>query len=221
MKNITRKLSLFLAILTLTSIFFTNISVSANSLEDPYAKYIDDTYMETTNNYIKGLTDRLIKFIPSKNVCIDYLYQEILLHRLLLFTSYTVEQYTKNPELLDITDDITDYYSGQLKELRDSLPEVINSIKSQNLKNDDADYMKDYKGIVDKMILDLSSIKNDESFESTYIKQSIAILEAIYSLSNNSLKYSKNTLTKEISESIVKNTPTYISRLQTLQKSIK
>lgn len=221
MKKFTKKLCAFLAVLTLSSIFIGNLSISAQTIEDPYANYIDDPYTEVTGDYIKGLTDRLINFKPSGDVCVDYLYQEILLHRALLFTAYNIEQFTQNPELLDIADDIDEYYLGELRELRNSLPNIIKQLKAENLKNDDTAYMKDYKDVIDNMNKELSSINSNESAESTYIKQSIALLEAIDSLSKNSLKYSKNTLTKDISDSIVKNTSTYIARLQTLQKSLK
>lgn len=221
MKKINKKLCILLAILTLTSIFNVNITTFAQTIEDPYSNYIDDPYIEVTNDYIQGLADRLTKFKPSGDVAVDYLSQEILLHRALLFASYNVEQFTKNPELLDITDDITDYYLGELKELKELLPNVIKEIKSKNLKNDDTTYMNDYKGIIDNMNKELSSINSKESAEVIYLKQSLAILQAMYSLSQNSLKYSKGTLTKEISESIVKDTPTYISKLQELQKNLK
>lgn len=221
MKKITKKLYAFLAVLTVSSIFISNITTSAKTIEDPYANYIDDPYIEATNDYIKGLTDRLTNFKPSGDVWVDYLYQEIVLHRALLFVAHNIEQFTKNPQLLDIADDIDDYYLGELTELRELLPNVIKQIKAENLKNDDTAYMKDYKDVIDKMNKDLSSINSNESDEATYIKQSIALLEAIDSLSKNGLKYSKNTLTKDIADSIVKNTSGYITRLQTLQKNLK
>lgn len=221
MKKFTRKLCAFLAIFTLTYVFISNLPTSAQTIEDPYANYIDDPYTEVTGDYIKGLTDRLNNFKPSGDVSIDYLYQEILLHRALLFTAYSIKQFTQNPELLDIADDIDEYYLGELRELRNSLPYVINQIKAENLKNDDTAYMKDYKDVINKMNKELSSINSNENTESTYIKQNIALLEAIELLSKNSLKYSNNTLTKNISDSIVKNTPTYTTILQTLQKSLK
>ena len=74
MKKQKKFLSLFLASLTLLSILSNSILVSAKSFEDPYSKYMVDSYIETTNDYINGLTDRLIKFTPSKDVCVDFLY---------------------------------------------------------------------------------------------------------------------------------------------------
>lgn len=221
MKKQKKFLSLFLASLTLLSILSNSILVSAKSFEDPYSKYMVDSYIETTNDYIYGLADRLIKFTPSKDVCVDFLYQEILLHRALLFTTSNIESFTKNPELLDITDDISDYYSGELKEMREALTNLITLLKTTDFKNDDTAYMKDYKAVIDKMVSELSTTNAKESDEATYLKQSLAILDAIYSLAENSLKYSKNTLTKEIAESIIKNTDTYINSLQALQKTIK
>lgn len=216
-----KKLSLFLAALSLFSMLSNSISTYAQYSEDPYSKYVDDPYIETTKDFIGGLTYRLSKFTPSKDVAVDFLYQEILLHRALLFATYSIEEYTRNPELLDITDDITDFYSGEIKEIRETLSKITGLLKTTDLKNDDTAYIKDYKSVIAKMSDELSSTTPKESAEETYIKQSLALLEAIYSLAENSVKYSKNTLTKDISESIIKNTSSYINRLQTLQKSIK
>ena len=55
--------------------------------------------------------------------------QEILLHRALLSAEYNIEWFTRSPKLLDIAVDIDEYYLGELRELIDSLPNVIKQLK--------------------------------------------------------------------------------------------
>ena len=148
-----KHLSLLLSILILTIILFNNLSVYAfssyttdpidtstlNDLtqitevsEDPYSAFIDDSYYNITNDYLTTIINKLSSLPPSGNPCIDYLGEEILLHRAILFTSHIIQGYTSNPELIDITDDIIENYTGELKEMRIELAKLIDNSKKNN-----------------------------------------------------------------------------------------
>ena len=111
-------ISFLLAILTLLSMLLCNLSVSATCIENPYSQFIDDPYYEVTHDYINGIVSKLSNLPASGSVCIDYLGEEILLHRAILFATHNIESYSSNPELTDISDDIIDNYTGELKEMR-------------------------------------------------------------------------------------------------------
>ena len=105
-------ISFLLAILTLLSMLLCNLSVSATCIENPYSQFIDDPYYEVTHDYINGIVSKLSNLPASGSVCIDYLGEEILLHRAILFATHNIESYSSNPELTDISDDIIDNYTG-------------------------------------------------------------------------------------------------------------
>lgn len=215
-------LSLFLALLTLTSILLCNLSVSAECIENPYSQFIDDPYYKITSGFINEISDKLVKLPGSGSVCIDYLSEEILLHRALLFTANNIESYSSNPELTDITDDIIDNYTGELKEMRMELTKLIDTYgKDKNQLKEDTEYIKQYKVIVDKLANDLKEINANDSNELTYIKQTIAILQASYDISSIDNKCAKSQLVKEIAKNEITNTKQYISRLKTLETALK
>ncbi|WP_195988774.1 hypothetical protein [Clostridium sp. D53t1_180928_C8] len=217
-----RFLSCLLSILTLLSIILYTLPVSASSIENPYSQFVDDPYYEVTSDFITGITDKLSKLPASGSVCIDYLGEEILLHRAILFATNNIESYSNNPELIDISDDIIDNYTGELKEMRIELGRLIDTYgkNKESLKEDD-DYIKQYKVIVDKLIKDLSEIKESESNEKTYIKQAIALLQASHDISSMNTKCAKSELVKEIAKDEITNTQEYISRLKTLETALK
>lgn len=215
-------LSFLLSALTLTSILLCNLSTSASCIENPYSQFVDDPYYEVTSDYINGIVDKLSKLPASGSVCIDYLGEEILLHRAILFASNNIESYSNNPELLDITDDIIDSYTGELREMREELGTLIDTYEKnkEQLKEDD-DYIKQYKVIVDKLVKDLSLVKSSDNNEVTYIKQAIAILQASHDISSINNKCAKSALVKKIAKNEITNTEGYISRLKTLEAAFK
>ena len=215
-------ISFLLAILTLLSMLLCNLSVSATCIENPYSQFIDDPYYEVTHDYINGIVSKLSNLPASGSVCIDYLGEEILLHRAILFATHNIESYSSNPELTDISDDIIDNYTGELKEMRIELSKLIDTYgKDKNLLKEDTEYIKQYKTIIDKLKKDLSQINASDSNEVTYIKEAIAILQASRDLSSIDNKCAKSDLVKEIAKNEITNTEAYISRLKTLEKALK
>lgn len=217
-----RFLSCLLAILTLLSMILCNLPVSASSIENPYSQFVDDPYYEVTSDFITGITDKLSKLPASGSVCIDYLAEEILLHRAILFATTNIESYSNNPELTDISDDIIDNYTGELKEMRIELSKLIDTYgKNKEVLKEDDDYIKQYKLIVNKLIKDLSEIKESESNEKAYIQQAIALLQASHDISSIDNKCATSELVKEIAKDEITNTQGYISRLKTLESALK
>lgn len=215
-------ISFLLAVLTLLSMILYNLSVSAACIENPYSQFIDDPYYEITHDYINGIVSKLSNLPSSGSVCIDYLGEEILLHRAILFATHNIESYSSNPELTDISDDIIDNYTGELKEMRIELSRLIDTYgKSKEQFKEDTEYIKQYKVIIDKLQKDLAEVKASDSNEITYIKQAIALLQASHDISELDNKCAKSELVKEISKNEVTNTEAYISRLKTLQSAFK
>lgn len=211
-----------LAILTLLSMLLCSLPVSATCIENPYSQFIDDPYYEVTHDYINGIVSKLSNLPASGSVCINYLGEEILLHRAILFATNNIESYSSNPELIDISDDIIDNYTGELKELRIELSKLIDTYgKNKEKFKEDAEYIKQYKVIIDKLQKDLSAISPSESNEMTYIKQVISLLQASHDISALDNKCAKSELVKEISKNEVTNTEAYISRLKILESALK
>lgn len=211
-----------LAVLTLTSLLLYNLPVSAASIENPYSQFIDDPYYDITSDFIDKIVDKLSKLPASGNVSIDYLIEEILLHRAILFSSNNISSYSKNPELIDITDDIIDNYTGELREMRIELARIIDTYsKKEKLPDKDANYIKQYKVIINELSKKLSEISENDSNEKTYIKQAIALLQASHDISSINDNFDESPLVKKISENEVTNTESYISRLKTLETAIK
>lgn len=215
-------ISFLLAVLTLLSMILCNLPVSAACIENPYSKFIDDPYYEITHDYINGIVSKLSNLPSSGSVCIDYLSEEILLHRAILFATHNIESYSSNPELTDISDDIIDTYTGELKEMRIELSRLIDTYgKSKEQFKEDTEYIKQYKVIIDKLQKDLAEVKTSDSNEISYIKQAIALLQASHDISALDNKCTKSELVKEISKNEVTNTQSYISRLKTLESAFK
>lgn len=237
-----RNLSLFLATLTLSTLVTSSIptyayepniidttetsssdsSLETNELaENPYSSFIDETYYNITTDYLNGIIDKLTKLPASGSVCIDYLSEEILLHRAILFASHNIQGYTSNPELIDIIDDIVDNYTGELKEMREELNKLIENAKNTKDLKEDTEYHKNFKVIADKLSKEISKIPTNESNELTYIKQINAILQASHDIALLDNKCAKSELVKEIAKNEVTNTQAYISRLKTIQSALK
>ena len=237
-----KNLNLFLATLTLSTLVTSSIptyayepnhiditetSTSDNSLEtnelaeNPYSSFIDDPYYNITTDYLNGIIDKLTKLPASGSVCIDYLAEEILLHRAILFTSHNIQGYTSNPELIDIIDDIMDNYTGELKEMREELNKLIENAKNTKDLKEDTEYHKNYKIIADKLSKEISKIPANESNELTYIKEINALLQASHDIALLDNKCAKNELVKEIAKVTITNTEEYMSRLKTLEQSLK
>ena len=215
-------ITFLLAILTLLSMILYNLPVSAACIENPYSQFIDDPYYEVTSDYINGIVSKLSKLPSSGSVCIDYLGEEILLHRAILFATHNIESYSSNPELIDIVDDIIDNYTGELKEMRIELSRLIDTYgKSKEQFKEDTEYIKQYKVIIDKLQKDLAAVKASDSNEISYINQAIALLQASHDISALDNKCAKSALVKEISKNETTNTQAYISRLKTLQSALK
>lgn len=215
-------ISFLLAILTLLSMTLCNLPVSAACIENPYSQFIDDPYYKVTHDHINGIVSTLSKLPSSGSVCIDYLGEEILLHRAILFATNNIESYSSNPELIDISDDIIDNYTGELKEMRIELSRLIDTYgKSKEEVKEDTEYIKQYKVIIDKLEKDLSDVKPSDNNEIAYIKQAIALLQASHDISALDNKCAKSELVKKIAKNEVTNTEAYISRLKTLQSSLK
>lgn len=211
-----------LAILTLVSMLLFSLPVSATCIENPYSQFIDDPYYEVTSDYITGIVSKLSNLSASGSICIDYLGEEILLHRAILFATHNIESYSSNPELTDISDDMIDNYTGEIKEMRIELSKLIDTYgKTKEQFKDDTEYIKQYKVIIDKLQKDLAEVKASDSNEIAYIKQAIAILQASYSISLLDNKCAKSELVKETSKSEIINTQAYISRLKALESSLK
>ena len=215
-------ITFLLAILTLLSMILYNLPVSAACIENPYSQFIDDPYYEVTSDYINGIVSKLSNLPASGSVCIDYLGEEILLHRAILFATHNIESYSSNPELTDISDDIIDNYTGELKEMRIELSRLIDTYgKSKEQFKEDTEYIKQYKVIIDKLQKDLAAVKASDSNEISYINQAIALLQASHDISALDNKCAKSELVKEISKNETTNTQAYISRLKTLQSALK
>lgn len=211
-----------LAMLTLVSMLLFSLPVSATCIENPYSQFIDDPYYEVTSDYITGIVSKLSNLSASGSICIDYLGEEILLHRAILFATHNIESYSSNPELTDISDDMIDNYTGEIKEMRIELSKLIDTYgKTKEQFKDDTEYIKQYKVIIDKLQKDLAEVKASDSNEIAYIKQAIAILQASYSISLLDNKCAKSELVKETSKSEIINTQAYISRLKLLESSLK
>lgn len=217
-----RFISFLLATLTLISMILCSIPVSAATTENPYSQFIDDPYYEVTSDYLSGIIDKLSNLGASGSVCIDYLGEEILLHRAILFTTTIIESYSNNPELTDISDDIIDNYTGELREMRIELSKLIDTYgKNKEQIKDDSEYIKQYKVTIDKLKKDLSQINASDRNELVYIKQAIALLQASYDISSLDNKCVKNDLVKKISKNETSNTQAYITRLKTLESALK
>lgn len=211
-----------LSMLTLVSMLLFSLPVSATCIENPYSQFIDDPYYEVTSDYITGIVSKLSNLSASGSICIDYLGEEILLHRAILFATHNIESYSSNPELTDISDDMIDNYTGEIKEMRIELSKLIDTYgKTKEQFKDDTEYIKQYKVIIDKLQKDLAEVKASDSNEIAYIKQAIAILQASYSISLLDNKCAKSELVKETSKSEIINTQAYISRLKALESSLK
>ena len=223
-----RNLSLFLATLTLSTLVTSSIptyayepniidttetsssdsSLETNELaENPYSSFIDETYYNITTDYLNGIIDKLTKLPASGSVCIDYLSEEILLHRAIL--------------LIDIIDDIVDNYTGELKEMREELNKLIENAKNTKDLKEDTEYHKNFKVIADKLSKEISKIPTNESNELTYIKQINAILQASHDIALLDNKCAKSELVKEIAKVTITNTEEYMSRLKTLEQALK
>ncbi|WP_304406492.1 hypothetical protein [uncultured Clostridium sp.] len=212
----------FLTILSLVSMLLCSIPVSASCIENPYSQFIDDPYYEVTSEYLTGIVTKLSNLSASGSTCIDYLGEEILLHRAILFATHNIESYSNNPELTDISEDIIDNYTGEVKEMRIELSKIIDTFGKNNEKlKDDTEYIKEYKVIIDKLKKELNEIKTSDSNEIVYIKQAIALLQASYNISSLDNKCAKSELVKEIAKNELTNTQAYISRLKTLEASLK
>ncbi|WP_300902966.1 hypothetical protein [uncultured Clostridium sp.] len=212
----------FLTILSLISMLLCSIPVSASCIENPYSQFIDDPYYEVTSEYLTGIVTKLSNLSASGSTCIDYLGEEILLHRAILFATHNIESYSNNPELTDISEDIIDNYTGEVKEMRIELSKIIDTFGKNNEKlKDDTEYIKEYKVIIDKLKKELNEIKTSDSNEIVYIKQAIALLQASYNISSLDNKCAKSELVKEIAKNELTNTQAYISRLKTLEASLK
>ena len=219
-----RNLSLFLATLTLSTLVTSSIptyayepniidttetsssdsSLETNELaENPYSSFIDETYYNITTDYLNGIIDKLTKLPASGSVCIDYLSEEILLHRAILFASHNIQGYTSNPELIDIINKL-----------------IENAKNTKDLK-EDTEYHKNFKVIADKLSKEISKIPTNESNELTYIKQINAILQASHDIALLDNKCAKSELVKEIAKVTITNTEEYMSRLKTLEQALK
>ena len=211
-----------LAMLTLVSMLLFSLPVSATCIENPYSQFIDDPYYEVTSDYITGIVSKLSNLSASGSICIDYLGEEILLHRAILFATHNIESYSSNPELTDISDDMIDNYTGEIKEMRIELSKLIDTYgKTKEQFKDDTEYIKHYKVIIEKLQKDIAEVKASDSNEIAYIKQASAILQASYSISLLDNKCAKSELVKETSKSEIINTQAYISRLKALESSLK
>lgn len=230
-------LSLFLSTLTLTSLIynacnactFSSYSSTTNSnnltkiseiSEDPYSAFIDDSFYNITNDYLNTIINKLKSLPPSGDPCIDYLGEEILLHRAILFTSHIIQGYTSNPELIDITDDIIENYTGELKEMRIEIAKLIDNSKKNNSSKFDDAYYKNFKPISNKLSSDFSKISSKDSNDLTYIKEAIILLQASYDISSIDNICTNNELVTRIAKNSLNNTSEYISKLKTLENSI-
>lgn len=217
-----KTINFLLGILTLLSMLLCSFPVSATAIENPYSKFTDSSYYEVTNDYINEIASALSKLPASGSVCIDYLGEEILLHRAILFATHNIESYSSNPELIDISEDILDNYTGELREMRIELSRLIDDYgKNKEEFKEDKEYIKQYKLIIDKLQKDLAEVKSSDINEVSYIKQTIALLQASHDISSLDNKCAKSELVKEISKVETKNTEDYISRLKTLQSAFK
>lgn len=215
-------ISFLLSALTIVSMIFYSLPVSAASVENPYSQFIDDPYYKVTSNYLNEIVDKLSNLKSSGNTCIDYLGEEILLHRAILFTTNNIQSYSSNPELNDIADDMLDNYTGELREMRDELAGLINNYnKDKKEVKEKNNYIKDYGVIIDKLKKELSQISTSDSNEIAYIKQAVAILQASYDISSIDNNCVKSPVAKEIAKNEINNTQAYISRLKTLENSLK
>lgn len=178
-------ISFLLSALTIVSMIFYSLPASATCVENPYSQFIDDPYYKVTSNYLNEIVDKLSNLKSSGNTCIDYLGEEILLHRAILFTTNNIQSYSSNPELNDIADDMLDNYTGELREMRDELAGLINNYSKDKKKvKENNNYIKDYGVIIDKLKKELSQISTSDSNEIVYIKQAVAILQASYDISS-------------------------------------
>lgn len=215
-------ISFLLSALTIVSMIFYSLPVSAASVENPYSQFIDDPYYKVTSNYLNEIVDKLSNLKSSGNTCIDYLGEEILLHRAILFTTNNIQSYSSNPELNDIADDMLDNYTGELREMRDELAGLINNYnKDKKEVKEKNNYIKDYGVIIDKLKKELSQISTSDSNEIVYIKQAVAILQASYDISSINNNCVESPVAKEIAKNEINNTQAYISRLKTLENSLK
>ena len=215
-------ISFLLSALTIVSMIFYSLPVSAASVENPYSQFIDDPYYKVTSNYLNEIVDKLSNLKSSGNTCIDYLGEEILLHRAILFSTNNIQSYSSNPELNDIADDMLDNYTGELREMRDELAGLINNYSKHKKKvKENNNYIKDYGVIIDKLKKELSQISTSDSNEIVYIKQAVAILQASYDISSINNNCVESPVAKEIAKNEINNTQAYISRLKTLENSLK
>ena len=141
-----------------------------------------------------------------------------MLHRAILFTSHIIQGYTSNPELIDITDDIIENYTGELKEMRIELAKLIDNSKKNNSSKFDDSYYKEFNPIANKLSTDFSKISSKDSNDLTYIKEVLILLQASHDIDSIC---TNNDLVSKISKNSLTNTSGYISRLTTLKNSIK
>ena len=130
-----------------------------------------------------------------------------------------VTGYVKNSEISNYTSDAIDGYSGQLREMRILLSDLLSNKDKIDKSNTDKEYMADAKAIIDTLSKELNSINPDDEVEIIYLKQNMATLKAANALAQNEVKYSKNKITSEISDNIIKFTTTDLSRLSTIEKA--
>ena len=144
-----------------------------------------------------------------------------MLHRAILFTSHIIQGYTSNPELIDITDDIIENYTGELKEMRIELAKLIDNSKKNNSSKFDDSYYKEFNPIANKLSTDFSKISSKDSNDLTYIKEVLILLQASHDIADIASICTNNDLVSKISKNSLTNTSGYISRLTTLKNSIK
>lgn len=209
-----------LVLIFLLTLMNTNLVFPcAQCIEDPYSQFVDDPYYENTSDTITGIVNQLKNLPASGNVNIDFLAEEILLHKIVVNTSAVVTGYVKNSEISNYTSDAIDGYSGQLREMRILLSDLLSNKDKIDKSNTDKEYMADAKAIIDTLSKELNSINPDDEVEIIYLKQNMATLKAANALAQNEVKYSKNKITSEISDNIIKFTTTDLSRLSTIEKA--
>ena len=129
--------------------------------------------------------------------------------------------FINNPELIDITDDIIENYTGELKEMRIELAKLIDNSKKNNSSKFDDSYYKEFNPIANKLSTDFSKISSKDSNDLTYIKEVLILLQASHDIADIDSICTNNDLVSKISKNSLTNTSGYISRLTTLKNSIK
>ena len=65
-------ISFLLSALTIVSMIFYSLPVSAASVENPYSQFIDDPYYKVTSNYLNEIVDKLSNLKSSGNTSSGY-----------------------------------------------------------------------------------------------------------------------------------------------------